>query len=263
MRHKSLGTTVIYTKPSEKSLTKRRQEINMPYPCPYCSTVGTYRNNLKRHLMGSVRYGGHDLPEAQADASIDEIESGQRGAQLGHVPVFRLALPLWSEITREERFFTCMLFNDMMQDPEPPWRILRRDLGCTADVTITDLGFEVCFFRDAARADCIERHPCLEKQTFDLVLTLSSQSLVIIEAKAQQGFGTSQLEMLHKARKTMQSSVIWPMKRIYIVGLCSSKYNPRQSTRNYFNALLRWDQIANVYPRNEQIYHRADAIYGD
>jgi hypothetical protein len=151
----------------------------------------------------------------------------------------------------------------MRQDPEPLWRVLRDDLGCTAGVTVVDLGFEVCFFRDVARASRIERCRALEKQTFDLVLTLSSQALAIIEAKAQQGFHTTQMKMLHQARTIMQSSVRWPIKQIYLVGLCSSKYTPKSSTRSYFDAFLRWDEIARVYPTNEQIYHRANAIYRD
>ena len=44
------------------------------YPCPfeYCSTVGTYRNNLRTHLMGNTP--GHNLSREEADAVIDALE---------------------------------------------------------------------------------------------------------------------------------------------------------------------------------------------
>jgi len=172
-------------------------------------------------------------------------------------------LPSWAEITREERFFTCALFNDMRQDCKPLWTTLGARLGCSPDVSVVDVGFEVCFFRDVARAGLIERNPSLEKQTFDLVLTLSNGAVVIIEAKAQQCLSTSQARMLRHARELMQVSSEWPAKEIYLVALCSSKYTPRQSTREYFEAFILWKEVATFYPDNEVAYRRADSIYGD
>ncbi len=174
-------------------------------------------------------------------------------------------LPQWETITREERFFTCILFYDIRQNSELFLDTLRSSLGCGNDVTVVDSGYEVCFFRDAARENLnlIERHPELEKQTFDLVLWLSNQALVIIEAKAQQGFTTKQMDNLQKARKIMQSSAIWPIKQIYLVGLYSDDYKPRPTTRANFDALLQWNEIADIYPMNEDIYHRATKIYQD
>lgn len=47
----------------------------MSYPCPYCPTVGTYRNNIARHLQGKGKRG-HELNESEADAVIASTEAG-------------------------------------------------------------------------------------------------------------------------------------------------------------------------------------------
>ena len=140
------------------------------------------------------------------------------------------SLPKWSEITREERFFTCLLFHDLVQNPQPFWDRLRGELAVERDAAVVDVGYEVCFFRDAAREDLIERSRLLEKQTFDLVLTLSSQAIVVIEAKAQQGYGMGQLEQLASAKAIIEASPKCPVRKVYLAGLCSSNYKLRPLT---------------------------------
>lgn len=173
----------------------------------------------------------------------------------------------WAEVTREERYFTSILFHDVQQNPTPLLNLLQNQLQRLSDVLILDVGYEVCFFRDAFHADpklIKERQQALEKQTFDLVLWLSDQSLVIIEAKAQQGFHTKQLDMLAKSRRIMLelSSPDYPITEILLVGLCSSKYNLKESTKSQFDAIIRWGEIARSYPGNAKVYNRADDIYG-
>ena len=46
----------------------------MPYPCPYCSTVGTHRNNLRTHLTGARIRGGHELGRPEADEILERVE---------------------------------------------------------------------------------------------------------------------------------------------------------------------------------------------
>ena len=174
-------------------------------------------------------------------------------------------LPSWAELTREERFFTCILFNDLNEKPRPFWNLFFDQLGYDSSVKVIDQGYEVCLFRDAAREDfeLIELHSDLVHVKFDLVLTLSNQAMVIIEAKAHQGFSNSQLKMLKRAREILQSSALWPAKTIHLVGLYSSKYSPREKTRRYFDALITWDEIAPVYSHNHDAYQRANCIYGN
>lgn len=170
----------------------------------------------------------------------------------------------WSDVTREERYFTSTLFHDIQKDPQTFWDIVRSNPGFSTNTRVIDQGYEVCFFRDAHHEGLIKQQVSeLEKQTFDLVLTLSNNELVIIEAKAQQGFHSKQIEMLHCAREIMLhlSNPKWQVEKIYLVALCSSKYRLRSTTAKQFNAVVRWNVVAKVYPTNRKIYQRADDIY--
>lgn len=46
------------------------------WQCPHCDTVATYRHNLRKHLMGTFTYGGHELAEADAERVLDHLEYG-------------------------------------------------------------------------------------------------------------------------------------------------------------------------------------------
>ena len=99
----------------------------------------------------------------------------------------------WSEITREERFFTAYLFHEVRMNPRPFEELLSKILRIAPNVQLREIGFEVCYFRDGHRKGLIDRHPDREKQTFDFFLWLSDGSGVIIEAKAHQGFNTKHI----------------------------------------------------------------------
>ena len=178
--------------------------------------------------------------------------------------------PKWETVTREERFFTCILYQDMLQNIEPLRILLQDKLKFPLSTMISDIGYEVCFFRDAyhAKPKLIKnRQQELEKQTFDLVLWLSDQSMIIIEAKAQQGFNIDQIKMLHESRKLISELSVppIPIKKIFLVGLCSSRYTPKPSTRDQFQSIITWDDIARIYPsRNtcKAAYMCADSLYG-
>lgn len=112
----------------------------------------------------------------------------------------------WSEVTREERFFTSFLFHDVQQNQQPLLKLLHSKLELHFDISIIDVGYEACFFRDAYHTEpklIKKRQRPLEKQTFDIMLWLSDQSIVIIEAKAQQGFSMKQLDMLDQSLSIM------------------------------------------------------------
>jgi len=170
----------------------------------------------------------------------------------------------WEEITREERFFTSVLFHDILKDEKPLLNILQEKLWLPPDTNIIDVGYEVCFFRDASRENLIkERQQQLEKQTFDLVLWLSDQRAIIIEAKAQQCFHTKQLRAVHKSLELIPKLVVpgYPITQVSLVGLCSSKYTMKIGTIKQFHAVIKWKEIARLYPEHKVIYERADNIY--
>jgi hypothetical protein len=174
-------------------------------------------------------------------------------------------LPKWSALTREERFFTCILFGDLACDPRPLWGLLRNQIGYSRSVRVIDQGYEVCLFRDAARPKygLVRRHEELEKVTFDLILTLSNRAMVIIEAKAHQSYSRAQIEVLHRCQKILQNTRTWPAKPVHIAALCSSRYQISDRTRGDFDALITWGQLAESYSDNRSHYLHADSIYGD
>lgn len=57
-----------------RHIDKEKERQMKTWACPYCSTVATYRHNLKKHLMGTHAYGGHEIDEAEADRLLDARE---------------------------------------------------------------------------------------------------------------------------------------------------------------------------------------------
>ena len=173
----------------------------------------------------------------------------------------------WETVTREERYFTCVLFHDMVQNIEPLRLLLLDRLRLPLSAAVSDIGYEVCFFRDAYRSApklIRDRKPKLEKQTFDLVLWLSDQSMIIIEAKAQQGFHIDQLRMLWESEKLIRNLSTMPIPKIFLVGLCSSRYALKEKTFRQLDAVIRWGDIARIYPARDahtDVYMRADSLY--
>jgi hypothetical protein len=175
-------------------------------------------------------------------------------------------IPKWGDFTREERFFTAELYINLRRDKGPFWSLLGSKLESSAN--IVDIGYEVCFFRDfhhgllqqslAYPVFTTNQVPSL-KQTFDLVLTLSNNRLVLIEAKAQQGFSTAQLDELKQARQHLTE--LTDVEDVYLVGLHSSKYRLRSETMATFNANITWAEIVGCYPESAAVYSRADSLY--
>ncbi|MFV2044048.1 MAG: hypothetical protein ACC700_12540 [Anaerolineales bacterium] len=171
----------------------------------------------------------------------------------------------WKKITREERYFTSLLFQDLQKNSAPLIRLLPDEMEIPAGTKAKEVGYEVCFFRDAYHNCLIDRHEQLEKQTFDLVLFLHSNHMVIIEAKAQQGFKMDQIRNLLEAKDKIVKSRFKPDTLVSLVALYSSRYSPRKETLKDFDACITWQQIAEKYPKskNREDYERADTIYAD
>ena len=177
----------------------------------------------------------------------------------------------WSfrQLTREERYFASILHHEMLNDIEPFSKLLCSILKLKHDAKINDFGYEVCFFRDWHRKGFIKRRKKLEKQTFDFMFKMSDGSLVIMEAKAQQGFANIQLDNLIKAKSIIEKSPKLKEPKVHLAALCSSKYRMKPQTRQVFNdAVLYWDRLADImgltdiYPESRDIFKRANEIYG-
>ncbi len=174
-------------------------------------------------------------------------------------------LASWKGITREERYFTSLLFHDLRECSDPLIELLREEKALRAGAVVKEVGFEVCFFRDAYHYCLIDSHENRVKQTFDLVLFLNSNHMVIIEAKAQQGFKMDQIRMLLEAKENIVKTGFKPATEVSLVALYSSRYSPREETLKGFDAYITWQQIAGIYStsKNRKDYERADCIYAD
>ncbi|BDA62257.1 hypothetical protein K5M76_05585 [Shewanella xiamenensis] len=168
-----------------------------------------------------------------------------------------------SEITRTEVFFTSSLHHAYVSDREPLQTLLINKLGLDSGVEIIDSGYEICLFRDLAKEGYIGREDkSFEKQTFDNVFVLSDESIVLVEAKANQKFSPNQIEKMVLAKEMIQSSEL-PWNQVYLVGLCSSKYRPKATTVRNFDAVITWAEVAVCSNEHRAVFERADNIYND
>ncbi|WP_157119091.1 hypothetical protein [Azohydromonas lata] len=173
-------------------------------------------------------------------------------------------IPKWSDNTREERYFTAVLFGALVLEPEPFWALLRPHLGIAESVKVKDIGYEVCMLRDLAHKKFINRYTPLEKQTFDLVFTLSNDALVLIEAKAHQCFSLNQIENMVKAKSILLESEKLGISQVHLAGIHSARYNPINVRTNFKEmALVTWAQLATAYPALSNQLQRADEIYAN
>ncbi|MBE9397876.1 hypothetical protein IOQ59_11465 [Pontibacterium sp. N1Y112] len=168
-----------------------------------------------------------------------------------------------SDITRTEVFFTGSLYRACENENSGIEKLLKDKLGIGGTVEIIDSSFEVCLFRDFSMAYSLEReNKSFEKQTFDNVFVLSDGSIVLVEAKAHQGFDPKQIQQMKKAAEKIVASDI-PFNKVYLVGLCSSEYTPKLSTIASFDAVITWKEISSCFNDEKHTFMRADSIYND
>jgi len=100
----------------------------------------------------------------------------------------------WSDVTREERYFTLVLYNAINKKGVLDFVDFLRN-KCYANLDYRndwELAYEVCFYRDLwyLRKKCFEEEGLIDddyskKRTFDLCL-FSCNQIVVIEAKAHE-----------------------------------------------------------------------------
>ena len=168
-----------------------------------------------------------------------------------------------SDLTRTEVFFTSSLHHAHKDNPRVIAELLSKKLRLPSSLNVTDSCYEVCLFRDLAKAGHIERQSkSLEKQTFDNVFVLSDNSIVLVEAKAQQCFSRSQLAQMENARKIIIESPL-PWKQVYLVGIISSRYSPKAETKKKLDGIINWSELSEAFASYSRVFDRADSIYAD
>jgi|OpeIllAssembly_1097287.scaffolds.fasta_scaffold240128_1 hypothetical protein len=166
----------------------------------------------------------------------------------------------WNDITREERYFCAELFFELRAN-----KVLFLELiGRSGKVF--DIGYEACFYRDFMKNNGLsaKKEGYKAKRTFDLVL-LSEEEIIIIEAKAYQGFDNKQLSNFDKDKvlipKMFKEVGIKNCPGISIIGIHSSKYHPSADSEQHFDQLITWKDVAGRYASKKDIFNRADDVY--
>ena len=164
----------------------------------------------------------------------------------------------WNEITREERFFCLQLYNHIKASGIRGFILLLKDSGLDIPLeTNWEVGYEVCIYRDVLFSRNEQAHPSFQKRTFDLCL-LSDEAIVVIEAKASEGFLSDQLKSISADTREIQK--LTKIRNIKTVAIHSSIYQPRETTKQYFDIRLTWKMLSKIYD-NDPILARADVIY--
>lgn len=166
----------------------------------------------------------------------------------------------WAEVTRDERYFCQRLFRHIEAHPVRAFiEYLNRQCKMSLDPEANwEPGYEACFYRDLWHFRGKQGELFSPKRTFDLCL-FSDDVIVIIEAKAQQGFEPEQLSSFETDVEQVELET--GVTDVPLVGLASSQYSPSDAVRAVFgDRYLTWAELAAHYGDDPELL-RADAIY--
>ena len=164
----------------------------------------------------------------------------------------------WIEISREERLFCAHLYFDITKDTKRFIAFLNTKNNLIKnDIDVDwEIGFEVCFYSDwlKYKNESIRDKPDYpQKRTFDLCL-FSEDKIIIIEAKAQQGFQTKQNDSFKEDKFKIQKLIGRNISIEYCF-LEQSK-NLRKDYSLDIQYHISWKEMNILYPN--PIYLRAD-----
>ncbi len=173
---------------------------------------------------------------------------------------------LWAEVTRDERYY-CQHFFNLLRDRDNLKKFIallnsKSTIALDPDVE-WEPAYEVCFYRDLwfLNKDTKDIKLISPKRTFDLCL-FSEKTIVIIEAKAQQGFDSdiSQFNMFKKDKCEVTKST---GARTLLVGLASSKHIDKLNGKysEDFNCLVSWKDLTLELFKDDPVLLRADSLY--
>lgn len=173
----------------------------------------------------------------------------------------------WSEITRDERTYCAELFFEIRNAGAFSFVKFLNDHTSLALPTDKswEIGYEVCFYRDYLKALNKPVNPSKypQKRTFDLCL-FGECDVVIIEAKAQQGFTAKQNEEFSKDVERMEE-ILGLKGHVHVIALASSVYYNNLEKYGYklpelFSGnAISWAEIAEWC--SNDFVKQADGIY--
>lgn len=171
----------------------------------------------------------------------------------------------WVNTTREERQFCAALFGIVRETPNQFIQLLKQSAkpvrgNTTANITFNErteweVGFEVALGRDTSNQAF---HILGSSRKFDLVF-FSKNHLVVVEAKAQQGFSSKEMNRYKSDKCQLKSA---SDVDVTFVGICSEHYydNHRIDLSVGLDYILTWSKIAGRWP--DEHFYRAECIYG-
>jgi len=165
----------------------------------------------------------------------------------------------WSEISREERFFCAELFFELKSNPNPFLSLIGKG------AKDYEIAYEVCFYRDVLHAykRSIKGTNLPQKRTFDLAL-FSEDEIIIVEAKAAQGFDNKQLDSFNMDIANIESLfqlIECNTPKICLIAIYSSKYSPKAETVTNFQIAVTWKELSECYPTKNELFLSADNTY--
>jgi len=167
----------------------------------------------------------------------------------------------WAEVTREERVFCQHLYVRLVRDlgAKNFVQYLNDEVGLGADPNANwEVAYEVCFYRDLWHHRGRGGELYSPKRTFDLCL-LSDDHVVVVEAKAQQGFDREQVAVFVNDKEQLVKET--GVARVSLLGLASSRCPVPPSLLDSFDArLLTWRELAGVF-EDDPVMLRADDIF--
>ena len=110
----------------------------------------------------------------------------------------------WWEVSRDERYFCAELYHLIRQDITRFVRHLNSAYQADLEVSANwEIVYEACFYRDMWHARDRATLMVSPKRTFDLAL-FSDRDILLIEAKAQQQFQSTQLRSFRRDIEQVQ-----------------------------------------------------------
>ncbi|MBU8913320.1 MAG: PD-(D/E)XK nuclease family protein [Spirochaetales bacterium] len=165
----------------------------------------------------------------------------------------------WREISRDERFFCSHLYALIEKNGATGFVAFlnsKENLGLDPAAN-WEPAFEACFYRDIWNHRNKQGELISPKRTFDLCL-FSDDAIVIIEAKAHDGFSEKQMASFDDDEKQVEK--LTEVKSVVLLALVSSKYQAKPETKKRFKGWLEWNELAALYGR-DRILQRANDVY--
>lgn len=168
----------------------------------------------------------------------------------------------WWQVTRDERFFCAHLYRKILEAENGVAKFVEH-INATCGSTLPqdanwELGYEVCFYRDLwwHYEKSFDRYS--PKRTFDLCL-FSNEMIVVIEAKAFEGFNEPQLESFENDLDEIKKIPRFEKVEVVMLGLSSSRVKLTPAV--FKGKILSWKGLSESYG-DDPVLQRADNLYG-